>query len=308
MPTSHDLFALHDFLAQPLAIDPSWLATMPLLHANAATQAVAQRPTAVTAATVAVIPLAGVLSAKSSFMTMLGMGTALDQWADVFRGIAGRDDVKAIILDVNSPGGSVMGLPETAAVIAEVSALKPVVAVSNYLNASAAYWLSSQATQVVASPSSLTGSIGVVQVYASNARALEAEGIDVKVVTAGRYKAFDMPAQPLSEEGEAIIQADIDAIYSEFIGAVAKGRGVTANVVKNGYGEGHVLGALDSQTSGLVDRVETIGEVIARMQSPGKRNAAMRRAEEWDSAPVAAQPTIEELASAVLANLEGTRS
>ena len=106
-------------------------------------------------------------------------------WMQDLEALVASDDAKAIVIDVDSPGGSVSGIPEAASRIKALRGIKPIVAVSNYLNASAAYWLTAQADEVVASPSSMTGSIGVFSIHESIARSLDAEGIDVTLIKAG---------------------------------------------------------------------------------------------------------------------------
>lgn len=154
------------------------------------------------------------------------------------------------------------------------------VAVSNTLMASAAYDLAAQADEVVASPSSLTGSIGVWMAHVDLTGALEAEGIKVKLISAGKYKTLGTPYEPLSAEHEARLQAMVDVYYQGFLSRVARGRGTTAAAVKSGFGEGDVLTASAAKAAGLVDKVATLEQTLARfgaaVTSAPMRAAAQR--------------------------------
>ena len=259
---------------------------------------------------VGVLPLYGTLLPKANLATESSGATSLERWSADLSNLARDQSVKAIVLDVDSPGGSVSGLPEAVSTMRAVRAEtgKPIVAVSATLCASAAYWIASQADEIVASPSSITGSIGVIAVHEAVARALDAEGVDVTLISAGRYKSEGNPFELLGDDARAAFQATVNEFYSEFVSAVAIGRGTQSSAVRSGYGEGRALTATRAVEAGLVDRIGSLAETVDRLQQPRGRNVLLRGEEQVDLAPVAAQPTIEELASAVLANLEGTRS
>ena len=225
---------------------------------------------------VAILPLNGLLVPRSNIFTEFGLATALDVWGAELRAVA-DSAVKAIVLDVNSPGGSVYGLAEAADDMAYARARKPVVAVANPMMASAAYYIGAQATEVVSTPSGLSGNIGVIYVHASFARQLEDAGVDVTVFSAGEFKSERHPALPLTDETRAAIQADINRMYSEFVNAVASGRGVTPADVRNGMGRGRALGASEAKAENVIDRVERIDATVERMQRVQARSAVQRR-------------------------------
>ena len=107
-----------------------------------------------------------------------------------------RDDIKAVFLDIDSPGGTVAGTPELAAAVASINKQKPVYAFSSGLMCSAAYWIASQARAIYATPSAQVGSIGVVQAVIDDSAALANEGIKVEVFAVGKYKAMGAPGTP----------------------------------------------------------------------------------------------------------------
>lgn len=217
---------------------------------------------------VAVIPLNGVLMPQVSFLAQLfGLGSSLTQFREDLKASAGDSDVGTILLNVDSPGGIVDLIPEVAADIREARKSKPVVAVANVMAASAAYWLASQADEVVITPSGAVGSIGVYQLHFDESRAYDAEGVTPSVITAGKYKAENGPWFPLTEEARAAIQTTVNDYYTMFVRDVAKGRSASVGDVREGYGEGRVLTAKRAVESGLADRVDTLEGTLARATS-----------------------------------------
>jgi len=247
---------------------------------------------------VQVIPLKGVLRPTPSLFGLLfgGGGGGLLGFRDQLRAAANNDKVSAIVMDVDSPGGFVDLIPEIASDIRAVRAQKPVVAVANTTAGSAAYWLASQASQVVVSPSAEIGSIGVYQIHEDISRALDKEGVAVTLVKAGKYKVEGHPFAPLDDEAAAAMQDDVNSYYDMFTGDVAKGRGVEQDAVKNGFGEGRMVMAQRATKIGLADRVEQLGDTIKRLAHPGAR-AALQRADAealQPDPPEALQPPPEE--------------
>lgn len=216
---------------------------------------------------VAVIPIYGVLSQRMNLMSAMSGGTSTEQLSDQVRQAMADDDVGAIVFDVDSPGGNVNGIPELADELFSYRGTKPMVAVVNPLNASAAYWLTSQANEIVVSLSGQTGSIGVVAVHQDMSGALEQEGVRVSLISAGKYKTEGNPYQPLDDDARQSIQTSVNEYYDMFVDAVARGRGIKARDVRSGLGEGKVFGAKAAVSAGLADRVDTLKGTIARLSS-----------------------------------------
>lgn len=221
-------------------------------------------PRAARQGAVAVLPLAGVISQKPSLFQLFFGGTSTEGFREQFRALLADETVGAIVLDVNSPGGNVAGVPELADVVYAARGQKPVIAVANTLAASAAYWIASQADEMVVTPSGMAGSIGVFSLHADESRAWDALGVTWSLIHAGKYKVEGNPFEPLDEEARAAIQHEVDVYYGMFVDAVARGRGAKAADVRAGYGEGRVLTARDAVRAGLADRVETLESVVAR--------------------------------------------
>lgn len=182
------------------------------------------------------------------------------------RQLANDDSVGSILLDIESPGGSVDGIAELGQDIRAASMIKPVVASANAYAASAAYWIASQAGEVVITPSGELGSIGVYSLHEDDSQLLETMGVKISVIRAGAHKIEANPFEPLSEEARSDMQATVDRYYEEFTAAVARGRGLSASTVrKEPWGQGRMVGAKRAVEVGLADRVETIEETVARL-------------------------------------------
>ncbi len=208
-----------------------------------------------TVGSVAVLPLYGVLFPKASLLGDMSGGTSLGRFRASFREAVASQVVSGIVLDVDSPGGLVDLVPETATEIRQARGRKPIVAVANTEAASAAYWIASQADELVVTPSGQVGSIGVFAAHNDISRAQDMAGVKTTLITAGRYKAEANPFEPLSEEARAAIQRTVDDYYRMFTLDVARGRSVPVEAVRQGYGEGRMLTAQAALTAGMVDRI-----------------------------------------------------
>jgi signal peptide peptidase SppA len=230
---------------------------------------------------VAVIPLYGVIAPRIGSMAEASGGTSVERFRGQFREAMANGAVSAILIDCDSPGGAVDGVPEMADEIRAARGQKPVVAVADTMMASGALWICSGAAEVWASPSSQVGSIGVRAAHQDISKALEMEGVKMTQVTAGKYKGEGSPWEPLSADALAAMQEMCDQFYGMFTQAVAKSRGVPVASVREGYGQGRVLTARDARAEGMVDGIGTFDEALARAQrlgsgaAPAGTNAAI---------------------------------
>lgn len=222
---------------------------------------------------VAVIPLHGVLAPRMNMMTETSGGTSLEQFGAMVNMAAADPNVTSILLDVDSPGGAVSGTPEAWQVVRDAASQKRVVAIANPMMASAAYWISSAANEIAVTPSGEVGSIGVVAAHQDESSADEKAGVRTTLISAGKRKVWGHPSQPLSEEALEHFQAQVDATYEMFLQAVATGRGVKANDVRKGFGEGGMVMAQDALKLGMVDNIAPMGAVLDRMLQPGRKGA-----------------------------------
>lgn len=243
----------------------------------AAAGLVAQRDAPQPTAGVAVIPLTGIITPMGSWLSLLfgGAPGGLCGFRETFRAAVASPDISAIVLDVDSPGGIVSLVPETAAEIREARGAKPIVAIADTLMCSAAYWIGSQADELVATPSAYVGSIGVYRLHEDWSGWNEKLGIDPTYVHAGEFKVEGNIDEPLGDEAREQWQQDVDDIYEQFIIDVAEGRGVAEAKVLGDFGQGRTMNAKRAAAAGLVDRVATYEDVVAGLlQKAGSTTAA----------------------------------
>jgi signal peptide peptidase SppA len=198
--------------------------------------------------------------------------TSTQQFSAVLRQMLADDTVGQILIDIDSPGGSVYGVSELAGEIVKARAQKPVIAVANSLAASAAYWIGCSASEFYVTPGGEVGSIGVWQAHFDYSKALEEDGVKPTLISAGKFKVEGNPYVPLDEHAQAFMQSRVDDYYNAFVEAVAVGRGVSISDVRNGMGEGRVLGAEAALAMNMVDGISTFDEVLSKMQTSIKTN------------------------------------
>ncbi|TIX72127.1 MAG: S49 family peptidase [Mesorhizobium sp.] len=247
----------------------------------------AQRPkTAEPVGNVTVLRLYGPILPRAEAVKDISQASALmTEFQQAFRSAAADPNVGAIILDIDSPGGQVDLVPETAAMIrAARRADRPIVAVANTLAASAAYWIASAADEIVVTPSGEVGSIGVYTVHEDVSELLAAEGVRVTFISEGPRKVEANPFEPLGTEARAALQANVRHFYDMFVSDVAKGRGVSTAIVKadpeksdKHFGGGRVYPGKQAVELGMADKVATLDETITRLQRGNARGG--RRAD-----------------------------
>lgn len=230
---------------------------------------------------IAVVPIRGLIAKSKAYWA----GFYVDDLRQQLRGFAADDGVRGVVLDIDSPGGSVYGLPELADELFTLRSAKPLVAVANTLAASAAYWLAAQAGELWASPSADVGSIGVWTMHIDASKFYEEIGFTITGISAGRYKLEGNDWSPLTDEALAHIQSEVDATYETFLAHVARGRGLTSEVVREMYGEGRVYGAARAHSRGMVDRVGTLDQAIATLAAQLQLSAIGRGRAETPADP-----------------------
>ena len=211
---------------------------------------------------VAVLPIVGTLSKRANMLEQSSGGASTDAIGQAFLQLVNDPKVSSIILDIDSPGGTVAGTTELSNLIFEARGKKPIIAVANSLAASAALWIATAADKFIVTPSGLVGSIGVFTVHNDISKNLEQEGIKATIISAGKKKVDGNPFEPLSDRAKKDIQAMVDDMFSEFVSTVARNRGVTAEFVIENFGQGDVMSAEAAVKVGLADSVATLRSVI----------------------------------------------
>lgn len=224
-----------------------------------------------TSGSIAVLPLYGAIMQHPSWIEMFGGGTSTDTFTAAFRAAMADDSVSQILIDIDSPGGSVFGVGELAAEIFAARAKKPVVAFANSLAASAAYWIGSAASEFYTTPGGQTGSIGVYMAHEDVSQALANAGIKVELISAGRFKTEGNSFEPLGDDARNNMRSMVNEIYGAFVDDVARGRGVSSAKVLGGMGQGRVLGAKGAMAEGMVDGAMSFADVVRKMQGASRR-------------------------------------
>lgn len=179
--------------------------------------------------------------------------------------------IRAILLDLESPGGQAVGAFEAADVVRAAAAKKPVTAVVNGMAASAAYAIASAATRIVTTPTGISGSIGVVVLHADHSEALAKAGIKPTLIFSGAKKVDGNPYETLTKGARADIQAESDRFYELFVQGVAKGRkNLTDKAIR--ATEAQIFIGKDAVSAGLADAVGTFESALAELArgAPGR--------------------------------------
>lgn len=202
----------------------------------------------------AVIHVEGIMGKHMSSLEMLCGGASMDAIAQAITQASKDPDTHTILLNYNSPGGTVQGTPELAAHIAHTAANsgKTVIAYTDSVMASAAYYTASQAHQVFAARSSTVGSIGVLIKHQDISSQLAQAGVKITEITGGTRKAQFSPFKPLSPDDIAELQAEVDAHHADFKAAVRTGRG---QAIDDKYLQGQTFNGNDAHTAGLIDGI-----------------------------------------------------
>ena len=213
---------------------------------------------------VAVISIRGALTNRDS-----GYGSYETTYPEIRQALiaaAVDPQVKAIVLDINSGGGAVTGVSDTANLIRKVDGIKPVHAFTDGMMCSAAYWLGSSARSVKATEMSEVGSIGVITTHVSFFRMYQEIGIDATVIRAGEFKALGHPMEQLSDKAKGVIQAQLDQMYGMFASYVADRRGMSLDVFNKTAGEGRVFIGVKAVDAGLVDAITNFDKLISNLE------------------------------------------
>lgn len=223
---------------------------------------------------IGVIGIYGVVEQRMSSALMKLGGTSTEEVGIALDAMLADSTVDAIVLDVDSPGGSVYGVEELSDKIYNARGKKKIYAIANSLAASAGYWLLSAAEVVAVTPGGDVGSVGVYAVHVDESKAIEAEGLSVSIVSAGKYKVEFANTGPLTPEAKAYLQDQVNDTYSKFLNALKRNRGVSLDTVRRDFGEGRVLGADKALAAKMVDKVMTFDELLGRLTgnaADGKR-------------------------------------
>lgn len=214
---------------------------------------------------------------------------------------ASDPEVKSILLHVNSGGGSVSGVDDLAKFIGKVNQSKPIAAYTDGMMASAAYWLASGVSTIMAGSTAIVGSLGVLSVHTERSQMLKTAGVAVTVVRAGKYKALANSVEPLTEQALAEVQGQVDAMYDIFMAQVAAGRNVTISTADSQMGQGREFLGKGAVTAGLADKLATYDQALAATKKLDKNPAMMNNPQKSKGTNMVNKATLNESQLAALA-------
>ncbi|HEY1553431.1 MAG TPA: signal peptide peptidase SppA [Kofleriaceae bacterium] len=185
------------------------------------------------------------------------------------RALAADDSVKAVVMRVDSPGGSAQASELIWHAVADLRAKKPVIVSMSDVAASGGYYISSDATKVYALDDTLTGSIGVVGGKLAIGGALAKVGVLAYPMGRGKHATMMASFQPWTDDQKAIIQASMDSVYKQFVARVAEGRHQTAEQIQ-AIAQGHVWTGAKAKELGLVDEIGGLDAALADARTLAK--------------------------------------
>ena len=251
---------------------------------------------------VAAISFRGVVTKDPTcFGAFFGGDAVTSDFVDALNAARDDESVREAVALIDSPGGSVDGTQEAAGAMRAFREKKPVTAYVDGMAASAAYWIASQATRIVANNATArVGSIGVYAVIPDTSRAHENRGVRVHVVKAGETKGGGVPGVPVTADVLAEVQREVTALYDEFVADVAAGRGIPVERAR-ALADGRVHTGRAAMELGLIDGIESLEDVMGGMSRPEMNE--MPPAE-----PMANDTRAWEVAPALTAHKEDTMS
>ena len=223
---------------------------------------------------VAVIPIVGSMSHRSTGIEAMSGMTSYTTLQKQFEAAFNDPNVGSILMDIDSPGGSVAGAFDFRDYLMSKKGTKPVYALARDAMCSAAYLIGSTADKVYATQTARVGSIGVVAMHTDASGKMEKEGLKPTFISAGKFKTAGNPYEKLEGEKLKYLQDSVDESYDMFINAVADARGIDKKVIRDT--EARVYGGKKAVEIGLADGIRTYESVLAEMSAPNFTTQGIR--------------------------------
>lgn len=214
---------------------------------------------------VGILPVGGPIFGKANMMTNYSGATSLESFQQDLRAMLADDTIGSIIMDMDTPGGTSDLVQEVGDEIFASRGIKPIYACVNTMCGSAGLWLATQANKVFSTPSGSIGSLGAYTAHKDQSVADAQNGVKFTYISAGEYKTEGNPHQPLSTEAIRHRQEVINSLMSDFVGAVARGRGADPQVVAETYGQGRMLMPKDALEVGMIDGVMSFDSLLNQL-------------------------------------------
>jgi len=214
---------------------------------------------------VGVVDVAGIIGKKISMLESMCGGVDVNSILGRVQSLANDPAIRTIVMDWNSPGGTVTGVPEAYNALVRVASQKTLISYTETQMCSAAQWLASASTSIYAAASATVGSVGVYNLILDKSAALAQSGVRVDAISAGKHKLMGAPFAPLSTEQRAMLQSRVDSIHSDFKAAVTRNRSVDPAAM-----EGQGLTGKEGVKSGMIDGIyPTLGALLNRLGVTG---------------------------------------
>jgi len=225
---------------------------------------------------IAILDLEGMLMNQRDWSIFTGYENPLSLFLEKVERVKADPAVKAVVLRINSPGGGVTAGEIMYRGVADLRATKkvPVIAIIEDVGASGAYYVACGADTILAHPTSITGSIGVVVQTVSLAGTMKMLGVEAKAVTSGPMKEMASPFKPLDGNDLAVLQGMVNEFYGSFVDVVAKGRPKLTREQVLKLADGRVYSGRQAKANGLVDDVGFVEDALAL----AKKQAGVKRA------------------------------
>lgn len=188
---------------------------------------------------------------------------AADELVPVLADLRDDDEVAAVVLRINSPGGSASASEFILREVEMLAAQKPLIISMGDVAASGGYWIASRANEIYAEPGTITGSIGVFGMFPNIAQLADTLGVDIETVETGPHANMFSPFQPMSPGSLASVQASVDRVYDAFLDRVSSGRSLDRAAVHE-IAQGRVWTGRDAHALGLVDELGSLEDAVKR--------------------------------------------
>lgn len=188
---------------------------------------------------------------------------AANELVPVLADLRDDDEVAAVVLRINSPGGSASASEFILREVEMLAAQKPLIVSMGDVAASGGYWIASRANEIYAEPGTITGSIGVFGMFPNVAQLADTLGVDIETVETGPHANMFSPFQPMSPGSLASVQASVDRVYDAFLDRVSSGRSLDREAVHE-IAQGRVWTGRHAYTLGLVDELGSLDDAVKR--------------------------------------------
>jgi len=219
---------------------------------------------------IAIIPIKGTIFRYANLFTQISGASSLALIAKDLQVALDNEQIKAIILDIDSPGGEVNGISEFASMIFEARNIKPIYAYVGGSAASGAYWIASAAEKIIISETAILGSIGVVISIKDKRQLEEKSGIRTFELVSRQspFKRND----PATEEGREQILKTLDSFADIFISSISLFRNIPIEKIKNDFGQGGIVIGKDNIKKGMADEIKSFENLINNLSTKFNTN------------------------------------